>query len=160
MDTCRLGIFHPRYPDKISETTRAPSAGIQSAARRFVIFYKGIARLFSLARRADLSLESIACCRSKPASSIQTDSKIIGQARRPAASESGAVALQRCADLTASNLSSPSQASAPPWRYRRRRRYRGKSSPPNSSRARTAQYFYLCCAPNAEVRDREMKRWK
>src|SRR5438874_11640755 len=86
MDTRRLGILYQRYPNTISKTGGAPVVGIQSATGRFVIFHERIARLFPVAGRANLPLESVACCRSKPAAAIQAD--MIGG--RAAASNSGA----------------------------------------------------------------------
>src|SRR4029077_12113633 len=51
--------------------------------------------------------------------------------------------------LTISSPSNPNRAFAQRSRYLVRKGYIGKPSPPNSSRAHTAQYFCLYCAPNA-----------
>jgi len=71
MDTCRLGIFHQRYPDTIPQAKWPTPARIQSAARWFFIFYRRTAHVFFVAWRAHLSSESAVGSGSESASAIQ-----------------------------------------------------------------------------------------
>ena len=80
MDARRLGIFHQRYPNAISETGRSPAPRFQSASRRLFIFYKRTACLFPIRRCADLSFKSAARSGSDSTSTIQTD-KNVGKLR-------------------------------------------------------------------------------
>src|SRR5437899_7337548 len=122
MDPRRLGIFHQRYSHTISETTRAIAPRHESAAEWFFIFYRGIARFFSVAGCTHFSFESPARGGPCGTPALQTSAKIVGQARRLASrsTATGAVALQQSPDVTISNLSNPSRAFAQRLRCLRR----------------------------------------